>query len=86
MGIVAALGTAREAAVNRVEYQASFWFPVTPAQLWAVIERFDLFESWRPWLADFRRWPRAGGSQRAARNGHPAGAVPAAARRPAAAV
>jgi hypothetical protein len=40
--------------VNRVEYQASFWFPVTPPQMWATIERFDLFESWWAWLADFR--------------------------------
>jgi hypothetical protein len=40
--------------MNRVEYQASFWFPVSPSHLWAVIERFDLFESWWGWLADFR--------------------------------
>lgn len=40
--------------MNRVEYQASFWFPVTPPQMWATIERFDLFESWWAWLADFR--------------------------------
>lgn len=40
--------------MNRVEYQASFWFPVPPPQLWAIIERFDLFESWWPWLAGFR--------------------------------
>ncbi len=40
--------------MNRLEYQASFWFPVTPPQMWATIERFDLFESWWAWLADFR--------------------------------
>jgi hypothetical protein len=40
--------------VKRVEYQASFWFPVAPHQMWAISERFDLFESWWPWLADFR--------------------------------
>jgi hypothetical protein len=39
--------------VNQVEYQASFWFPVTPPQLWTIVERFDLFESWWVWLADF---------------------------------
>jgi hypothetical protein len=40
--------------VNRVEYQGSFWFPVTPAQIWATVEQFDLYESWWAWLADFR--------------------------------
>jgi hypothetical protein len=44
---------ARAAAVNQVDYQASFWFPVTPPQLWAIIERFDLYESWWVWLAGF---------------------------------
>jgi hypothetical protein len=39
--------------VNRIEYQGTFWFPVTPPQMWAAIERFDLFESWWAWLADF---------------------------------
>jgi hypothetical protein len=42
--------------VNRIEYQGTFWFPVTPAQMWAAIERFDLFdlfESWWAWPADF---------------------------------
>lgn len=47
-------GAGRAVAMNQVEYQASFWFPVTPPQIWAVIERFDLFESWWAWLADFR--------------------------------
>ncbi len=40
--------------MNRVEYQGSFWFPVPPPQMWAIIERFDLYESWWAWLADFR--------------------------------
>jgi hypothetical protein len=40
--------------VNRVEYRASFWFPVPPPKMWATIERFDLFQSWWAWLADFR--------------------------------
>ncbi len=40
--------------MNRIEYQASFWFPVNPSQMWAIIERFDRFESWWPWLAEFR--------------------------------
>ena len=48
-------GAGRAVAMNQVEYQASFWFPVTPPQIWAIIERFDLFESWWAWLADFRR-------------------------------
>jgi hypothetical protein len=40
--------------MNRVDYQASFWFPLPPPQMWAIIEQFDLFESWWGWLADFR--------------------------------
>ena len=47
-------GAGRAVAMNQVEYQASFWFPVPPPQIWAIIERFDLFESWWAWLADFR--------------------------------
>ena len=39
--------------MNQVEYQAAFWFPVTPPQLWTIVERFDLFESWWVWLAGF---------------------------------
>lgn len=39
--------------VNRVDYAAAFWFPVTPDRLWAVVERFDLFESWWGWLRNF---------------------------------
>jgi hypothetical protein len=40
-------------AVNRIEYEASFWFPVPPPRMWTIIERFDLFQSWWAWLADF---------------------------------
>ena len=47
-------GAGRAVAMNQVEYQASFWFPITPPEIWAIIERFDLFESWWAWLADFR--------------------------------
>jgi hypothetical protein len=54
MVLPAVPGVACPAPVNRVEYQASFWFPVAPPQLWAISERFDLFESWWAWLADFR--------------------------------
>ena len=39
--------------MNRVDYAAVFWFPVAPDRLWAVVERFDLFESWRGWLRSF---------------------------------
>jgi hypothetical protein len=39
--------------VNRVDYSAAFWFPVTPDRLWAVVEQFDLFESWWGWLREF---------------------------------
>lgn len=40
--------------MNRVDYHEAFWFPVTPDQLWATVERFDRFESWWGWLRDFR--------------------------------
>lgn len=41
-------------AVNRIDYQASFSFPVPPPRMWSIIEQFDLFESWWAWLAGFR--------------------------------
>jgi hypothetical protein len=50
MGVPATRG----AAVNRVDYRDSFWFPAPPPELWAIIERFEEFESWWGWLADFR--------------------------------
>jgi hypothetical protein len=43
-----------EPAVRRVDYRGEFWFPVSPPQLWATIERFEQFEWWWGWLADFR--------------------------------
>jgi hypothetical protein len=39
--------------VNRVDYHETFWFPVAPEQLWAIVERFDRFELWWAWLRDF---------------------------------
>jgi hypothetical protein len=40
--------------VNKIEYDEAFWFPVTPDQLWVIVERFDQFESWWRWLRNFR--------------------------------
>lgn len=40
--------------VKRIDYHGTFAFPLPPPRLWEVIERFDLFESWWAWLADFR--------------------------------
>lgn len=40
--------------MNQVDYHAEFWFPVTPGRRWAMIERFDLFESWWRWLREFQ--------------------------------
>ena len=54
MGLRAPPGCGAAVAMNQVEYQATFWFPVPPPQIWAIIDRFDLFESWWAWLADFR--------------------------------
>jgi hypothetical protein len=39
--------------VSRVDYHGEFWFPVSPSRLWETIERFEDFESWWGWLADF---------------------------------
>lgn len=36
-----------------VDYDGSFWFPVTREQLWATIEEFDSFEAWWSWLREF---------------------------------
>ena len=35
-------------------YRSEFLFETTPEQLWDLIEQFDHFESWWPWLTDFR--------------------------------
>ena len=40
--------------MNRVDFHGEFWFPVTPEQLWVMIEQFDLFASWWGWLREFR--------------------------------
>ena len=36
--------------MNRVGFTGDFSFPAPPDRLWAVIEQFDLFESWWSWL------------------------------------
>jgi hypothetical protein len=36
-----------------IDYADSFSFPVEPAVLWRMIERFESFESWWGWLRDF---------------------------------
>ena len=46
--------TCTGSAYDRVDYHGVFWFPVAPSELWAAIERFDLFTSWWSWLRDFR--------------------------------
>jgi hypothetical protein len=35
-------------------YQSGFGFDLAPDELWDQIEQFDQFESWWPWLTDFR--------------------------------
>ncbi len=40
--------------MSRFDYRGEFWFGVPPSQLWGTIERFEDFESWWAWLADFR--------------------------------
>lgn len=35
-------------------YRNEFLFEAAPEELWDLIERFDQFESWWPWLTDFR--------------------------------
>lgn len=40
--------------MNRVDFQDTFWFPVSPSQLWAAAEQFELFQVWWGWLGDFR--------------------------------
>ena len=36
-----------------IDYQAAFWLPAAPREVWDTIERFDEFESWWPWLRTF---------------------------------
>lgn len=40
--------------MKRIQYRKTFLFPLPPADLWAIMERFDLFESWWSWLADLQ--------------------------------
>jgi hypothetical protein len=36
-----------------IEYDGTFTFPVSVAQLWATLVKVDCFESWWVWLQDF---------------------------------
>jgi hypothetical protein len=40
--------------VKRIRYRNTFFFPLPPAELWTVMERFDLYGSWWTWLTGFR--------------------------------
>lgn len=40
--------------MNRIQYRDMFLFPLPPAELWMIMERFDLFGTWWAWLADLR--------------------------------
>jgi hypothetical protein len=40
--------------MNRVDYHGDFWLPVPPGRLWAMMERFDLYQSWWSWLHEFQ--------------------------------
>lgn len=35
-------------------YRSEFLFETTPEELWDLIEQFDHFETWWPWLTDLR--------------------------------
>ena len=37
-----------------MDYTGRFAFPVSPAELWDAIERFDQFEGWWGWLGDLK--------------------------------
>jgi hypothetical protein len=37
-----------------MDYSGRFSFPVSPAELWDAIERFDQFERWWGWLGDLK--------------------------------
>jgi hypothetical protein len=47
-----------------ITYRHDHGFPVTPQELWDVIGEVDQFESWWPWLEEFRL--EGGGLQRGA--------------------
>ena len=37
-----------------ITYRRAYEFPVSPQELWDTIEEVDRFESWWPWLEEFR--------------------------------
>jgi hypothetical protein len=37
-----------------IDYERAFEFPVTPSVLWETIEHTEQFETWWPWLREFR--------------------------------
>jgi carbon monoxide dehydrogenase subunit G len=37
-----------------ITYRGRHEFPVSPAELWDVIQEVDQFEAWWPWLEEFR--------------------------------
>jgi uncharacterized protein YndB with AHSA1/START domain len=37
-----------------ITYRREYEFPVSPAELWDAIEEVDQFETWWPWLEEFR--------------------------------
>jgi hypothetical protein len=37
-----------------ISYRRAYEFGLSPVELWAVIEQVDQFESWWPWLEEFR--------------------------------
>ena len=37
-----------------VRYAGEFWFPVPVEDFWRMIEDFDRYPEWWPWLRDFR--------------------------------
>jgi hypothetical protein len=37
-----------------ITYRGSYGFEVPPSELWEIIQEVDQFESWWPWLEDFR--------------------------------
>jgi uncharacterized protein YndB with AHSA1/START domain len=37
-----------------IEYVGSFALPASPERVWSSLRRFDLYETWWPWLKDVR--------------------------------